>query len=74
MHINYSTAIAVFHSIRQKTEQAVDEIQTVRDDMRANVHLTWVVESNGLEVSRQSSGWIGMNMNGKPRCITERIE
>ena len=69
MYINNCTTITVFHGVRQETEQAVDEIQTVRDDVRANVHLTWVVESNGLEVSKQSSRWIGMNMNGKPRAL-----
>ena len=48
MHINYSTTMTVFHSIRQEAEQVVDEVQTVRDDVRANVHLVWVaVSSNG---------------------------
>ena len=49
MHINYSTAMTVFHSIRQETEKAVDEVQTVGDDVRANIHLMWwvAVQWNG---------------------------
>ena len=40
MHINYSTTITEFHGIRQETEQVVDEVQTVRDNVRAKFQLT----------------------------------
>ena len=67
VHINYCTAITVLHGIRQETEQAVNEVQTVRDNVRANVHLTWVVV-NVMGVSRQGVGRIRMDMKGKLRA------